>query len=128
MYDFIVVQRKKVINMAQTNLTIRIDENVKQEAEILFDKIGLTMSAAINVFFRQAIREQAIPFPLKAKTADEKYYEYFTPEIIEKLLQSKAQTERGEVISFSMPELEAMEDGEIPQRAIDFLNQRKREI
>ena len=73
---------KKVITMAQTNLTIRIDENVKQEAEILFDKIGLTMSAAINVFFRQAIREQAIPFPLRAKTADEKYSEYFTPEIM----------------------------------------------
>ena len=124
----IVIQRKKVITMAQTNLTIRIDENVKQEAEILFDKIGLTMSAAINVFFRQAIREQAIPFPLRAKTADEKYYEYFTPEIMERLLQSKAQTERGEVISFSMSELEAMEDGEIPQRAIDFLNQRKSEI
>ena len=111
--------------MSQTNLTIRIDENVKQEAEILFDKIGLTMSAAINVFFRQAIREQAIPFSLRAKTADEKYNEYFTPEIMERLLQSKAQTERGEVITFSISELEAMEEGEIPQRAIDFLKQRK---
>jgi DNA-damage-inducible protein J len=38
--------------MAQTNLTIRIDENIKQEAESLFNRIGLNMSAAINVFFR----------------------------------------------------------------------------
>ncbi len=51
--------------MAQTNLTIRIDENIKSEAETLFNRIGLTMSAAINVFFRQAIREQSIPFELK---------------------------------------------------------------
>jgi DNA-damage-inducible protein J len=48
--------------MAQTNLTIRIDEATKQEAETLFNRIGLNMSSAISVFFRQAIREQAIPF------------------------------------------------------------------
>jgi DNA-damage-inducible protein J len=53
-------------NMAQTNLTIRIDEDIKREAENLFNKIGLTMSSAINVFFRQALRAQAIPFELKA--------------------------------------------------------------
>ena len=51
--------------MAQTNLTIRIDEGIKQDAEILFNRIGLNMSSAINVFFRQAIRAQAIPFELK---------------------------------------------------------------
>jgi len=51
--------------MAQTNLTVRIDENIKREAEILFNNIGLNMSSAVNIFFRQAIREQAIPFELK---------------------------------------------------------------
>jgi len=51
--------------MAQTNLTIRIDEDIKRDAEHLFSRIGLTMSSAINVFFRQAVREQAIPFELK---------------------------------------------------------------
>ena len=52
--------------MAQTNLTIRIDEDIKRDAESLFSKIGLTMSSAINVFFRQTLRVQAIPFELKA--------------------------------------------------------------
>ena len=51
--------------MAQTNLTIRIDENIKQEAEILFNKMGLNMSSAINIFFRQALRTQSMPFELK---------------------------------------------------------------
>ena len=37
------------------------------------------------------------------------------------LMESIAQAERGEVISFTMAELKAMEDGEIPQRAIDFM-------
>ena len=101
--------------MAQTNLTIRIDENIKREAENVFDKIGLTMSAAINVFFRQAVRAQAIPFELKA------YDDYYTGENLSRLKRSIAQAERGEVITFTMAELEAMENGEVPQRALEFL-------
>ena len=110
--------------MAQTNLTIRIDENIKKEAEILFNKIGLNMSAAINVFFRQAIREQAIPFELKPYD-EEKYNEYFNPHNMKRLRESIAQAERGEVITFSLAELEAMETGEIPQKALDFLEKYK---
>ena len=52
--------------MAQTNVSIRIDEDVKREAEVLFSKLGLTLSAATNVFYRQAVRTQGIPFPLTA--------------------------------------------------------------
>ena len=112
--------------MGQTNLTVRIDEGVKQEAEALFDKIGMNMSTAVNVFFRQAIREQAIPFPIKAKSSEEKYDEYFNPKTMERILHSIAQAERGQTISFTMAELEAMEDGEVPQRAIDFMEARRK--
>ena len=107
--------------MAQTNLTIRIDEDIKRDAETLFTKMGLNMSAAINVFFRQAIREQEIPFRIKP------YDDYYTGENLKRLKRSMAQAERGEVITFTMAELEAMETGEIPQRAIDFLKQHKGE-
>ena len=89
--------------MAQTNLTIRIDENIKQEAETLFNRIGLTTSAAINVFFRQAIREQSIPFELKP------YDDYYSGERLKRILRSKAQAERGEIITKTLAELEAME-------------------
>ncbi|MCL2167423.1 MAG: type II toxin-antitoxin system RelB/DinJ family antitoxin [Clostridiales bacterium] len=114
--------------MAQTNLTIRIDENLKREAETLFTEIGLTMSAAINVFFRQAIRERAIPFQLKAKAEDEKKYnEYFNEYNMRELAESIAQIERGEVITFTMDELLAMEeeDAVMPQRAVDFIHRHK---
>ena len=107
--------------MAQTNLTIRIDENIKQEAETLFSRIGLTMSTAINVFFRQAIREQSIPFELKP------YDDYYTGENLASLKRSIAQSERGEVITFTLSELIAMETGDVPQRAIDFLNKYREE-
>ena len=108
-----------------TNITFRVDEDVKREAEILFEKLGLSVSGAINVFFRQAIREQAIPFPIRAKTAEEKYEEYFNPYNMKILRESIAQAERGEVISFTMDELIAMETGEVPRRALDFIEAHK---
>jgi DNA-damage-inducible protein J len=52
--------------MGQTNISIRIDEDVKKDAEALFAKLGLTLSAATNIFYRQAVRTQSIPFPLTA--------------------------------------------------------------
>lgn len=48
-----------------TNINVRLEENVKTEAEKVFDELGLSMSAAINVFLRQAIRERGIPFEVK---------------------------------------------------------------
>ena len=107
--------------MAQTNLTIRIDEDIKRSAESLFDELGMSMSGAINVFFRQAVRERAIPFQIKAKTPEEKYNEYFNPHNIAVLKESIAQAERGEIIAFTMDELTAMETKELPQRAREFL-------
>ena len=90
--------------MAQTNLTIRIDEGIKREAETLFSRIGLNMSAAINVFFRQAIREQRIPFELKP------YDDYYSGARLERILHSIGQAERGEVVTKSFAELETMAD------------------
>ena len=52
--------------MAQTSISIRIDEDIKKDAETLFSKLGLTLSSATNVFFRQAVRTQGIPFPVSA--------------------------------------------------------------
>ena len=110
---------KEVINM--TSINIRIDDDVKYDAENLFQELGMSLSGAINVFLRQAIRKRAIPFQIEAKTDEEKYNEYFNEYNVKILKESIAQAERGEIITFSIDELFAMEDGEIPQRAIDFL-------
>jgi DNA-damage-inducible protein J len=91
------------------SITIRIDDDVKRDAETLFDTLGLSVSGAINVFFRQAIREQAIPFPIRATTSEEKYGEYFNPHNMRILGESIAQAERGEIVVKTLAELEAME-------------------
>ena len=44
------------------NTNIKIEPTVKKEAQELFDSFGLTLSAAVNMFLHQCIREQAIPF------------------------------------------------------------------
>ena len=50
--------------MTATNLTIRVDANIKSDAEKLFEDLGMSISTAFNIFLRQAIRMQAIPFTI----------------------------------------------------------------
>ena len=45
-----------------SNMTIRIDSELKKEAEELFADLGMNLTTAINVFFRQAVRRQQLPF------------------------------------------------------------------
>lgn len=51
--------------MANTNLNIRIDENLKKQAEVLFADLGLNMSSAITVFLKSAVDYKGIPFEIK---------------------------------------------------------------
>ena len=51
--------------MANTSMNIRMDADVKKQAEALFGEIGMNMTTAINIFLRQSIRENGIPFELK---------------------------------------------------------------
>lgn len=51
--------------MAMTNLNIRTDKEIKEQAEAIFSELGLNMTTAINIFLRTAIRENGIPFDLR---------------------------------------------------------------
>ena len=48
-----------------TTLNIPIDENVEKEAEELFSDFGLDIPTAVNIFLRQSIRENCIPFNIE---------------------------------------------------------------
>ena len=48
--------------MTAVSTNIKIDPVLKQESQALFESFGLNLSTAINMFLRQAVREQAIPF------------------------------------------------------------------
>ena len=47
------------------NINVRIDDNVKADAEAVFASLGITPSAAISLFYNQVIRTNSIPFELK---------------------------------------------------------------
>lgn len=48
------------------NINIRVDDAVKRQAESIFSELGLSMSAATSIFYRQVIRTGGIPFALQA--------------------------------------------------------------
>lgn len=48
--------------MKNVNVTLRVDEDLKKQAETLFSELGLNLTTAFNIFLRQAVREQQIPF------------------------------------------------------------------
>jgi len=47
-----------------TNLSIRIDKELKEQAEKLFSELGMNMTTAFTVFIRQAVRQGKIPFEI----------------------------------------------------------------
>lgn len=60
--------RKEGIFMEKTVTSISIDSDIKNQAQELFAEFGLDLSTAVNMFLRQSIRENAIPFVVSRKT------------------------------------------------------------
>lgn len=50
--------------MKSVNVTIRVDEDLKRQADSLFDDLGMSLSTAFNIFLRQSVREQRMPFQI----------------------------------------------------------------
>jgi len=48
-------------------LHIRVSREVKEDAEILLDQMGISTSDAVNIFLKQLILNGEIPFPIRAK-------------------------------------------------------------
>jgi DNA-damage-inducible protein J len=51
--------------MANASMNIRMDSEVKKQAQRLFSELGLDMTTAVNLFLRQSIRTHGIPFEVK---------------------------------------------------------------
>ena len=48
--------------MKNVNVTLRVDADLKRQADALFSELGLNLTTAFNIFLRQSVREQQIPF------------------------------------------------------------------
>ena len=54
-----------------TNISIRMDRELKERADEFFTEIGMNMSTAFNVFIRQTLREGRIPFHISVDRSNE---------------------------------------------------------
>ncbi len=50
--------------MKSVNVTFRVDEDLKVQADSLFADLGMSLSTAFTIFLRQSVREQQIPFSI----------------------------------------------------------------
>lgn len=51
-----------------SNVSFRIDSNLKAQADALFSQLGMNMTTAFNIFLRQSVREGCIPFNITINT------------------------------------------------------------
>ena len=51
-----------------SNVSFRIDSELKTQADQLFAQLGMNMTTAFNIFLRQAVREGCIPFDITLNT------------------------------------------------------------
>ena len=76
--------------MAQTNINIRMDSQLKHQFENFCADVGLTMSTAINVFAKTSVRLQKIPFEISAETDH-----FYSESNMKALMRSIKQLEEG---------------------------------
>ena len=50
--------------MATVNMSIRMDAELKKQADVMFSDMGLNMTTAMNMFLRQVVRQGRIPFEI----------------------------------------------------------------
>ena len=75
--------------MAQTNVNIRMDEELKNQFDSFCSDIGMSMTTAFCVFAKKAVRERRIPFEITADIDP-----FYSSENISRLKKSIAEMER----------------------------------
>ena len=54
--------------MATTNITIRMDKELKKQFNLFCDEIGMSMGTAMTIFAKTVVKHGCIPFELSVKT------------------------------------------------------------
>lgn len=59
---------------AKENMTLRIEPELKKQASVLFKALGMDLSTATGIFYRQALRCHGLPFEVKLDEPNETTY------------------------------------------------------
>ena len=91
------------IDMAQTSMTLRVDNSLKKNFDNLCEEFGFTTTAAITVFMKTVVRERKIPFEIKASSKDE-----INAKGWEAILKMGKQAEEAGIQDMSLEEINAV--------------------
>lgn len=86
-----------------TTVSIRLDDEMKQQLDIMCDEMGMNITTFFMIYAKKALRDRRIPFEIAAP-ADAFYSETNMAQIA----KAKQQVQNGKVVVKSMEELEAM--------------------
>ena len=99
-----------------TSMNLRIDKELKQQAEELFANLGINMTTAINIFLRQSVRDQGIPFrvttvkdyeTIPGFRGDAQNYGSYDIYVAEKLKESDQKVAEGKAKYYTADEIRA---------------------
>ena len=92
--------------MATTNVSFRIDETLKKQAETIFDEMGMNMTTAFTIFAKTVVRSGKIPFEI----AVDPFWQAGNQAHLEKVI-TEYESGNAALITKTIEELEAMENG-----------------
>lgn len=82
------------------NVNVRVEPDVKKQAEDILDKLGVSVSAFINMTYRQVIMKRGIPFSVELP-AEIKTLDTMTNEDFDEMMETGlAQAKSGESVSY----------------------------
>lgn len=61
-----------------TNMSIRVDSELKGQAEQILSQFGMNMTGAVNMFLQQIVRERAVPLSLSLDSSRALYADLLT--------------------------------------------------
>lgn len=86
-----------------TNISIRMDKELKEQADAVFNELGMNMTTAFNVFVRQTLRQGKIPFEIYTDP-------FFSESNRNVLRKSIKEAENGQFVTKTIDELLEMEE------------------
>ena len=99
-FIFVIIVRKltEVINMAQTLVNFRMDEELKQNMEQTCQELGMNMTTAFTIFAKKMTREKRIPFEVSVDPFYSESNMNYLKKVISEIDSGKAKLREHELI------------------------------
>jgi addiction module RelB/DinJ family antitoxin len=110
--DCDILSLKEAIEMSRTSTVFtRIEPEIKEQAELVLSKLGISMSNAVNMFLRQIVLQKGIPFELKLPAGEPIAYGSLTKEQFDKeIMKGIEDINKGRVFTAEEVESEMKRD------------------